>query len=517
MTRKINIRLILDAKASGLSRNAIASTYGMSRRSVDEVLLFAKEHNISTVPDMSDDELYNLFFPERFQRLSENFFTLPDYSKVQTELKRVGVTLKLLWAEYCEAVTNNGGIPVQYSKYCKGYNEFVAAHEITNHIYHKPGVRCEVDWSGSTMSYQNITTGATVKVFLFVGTLPYSQYTYVEPCLDMKQTTWLRCHIRMYQFFGGVPLRTVCDNLKTGVIRHPREGEVVLNHDYEALGLYYHTAIMPTGIRKPKQKASVEGNVGNIATAIIAKLRNQRFQSFGELKTAVAKALTEFNDALFDKREGSRTLVWTEETEYLQPLPAIPYEISEWKHGVKVGKDCHIIFCGNRYSCPFHYVGQEVSIRTTDTRLDIFLNDSLITTHQKFPTYVKNKYSTHAEDMPDEFNQPEFDERRIRDWAVSIGENTATVIDRIFCAVAIKEQGYSPSLAVLRLAKAYSQKELEHACSIALTKVNNPRYRHIKSILAAAQDEKVKFDTEKRKPESKGLVRGADYYKENFS
>lgn len=73
MTRKINIRLILDAKASGLSRNAIASTYGMSRRSVDEVLLFAKEHNISTVPDMSDDELYNLFFPERFQRLSENF------------------------------------------------------------------------------------------------------------------------------------------------------------------------------------------------------------------------------------------------------------------------------------------------------------------------------------------------------------------------------------------------------------------------------------------------------------
>jgi transposase len=488
----------------------------MSRRSVDEVLMFAKEHNISSVTELSDDELYNLFFPERFQRLSENFFTLPDYTKVQTELKRVGVTLKLLWAEYCESVTNNGGIPVQYSKFCKGYNEFVAAHEITNHLYHKPGVRCEVDWCGSTMSYLKAITGATVKIYLFVGTLPYSQYTYVEPCQDMKQATWLRCHVHMYQFFGGVPLRTVCDNLKTGVIRHPREGEIVLNHDYESLGLYYHTAIMPTGVRKPKQKASVEGNVGNISTAIIAKLRNQRFLSFAELKTAVSKALTEFNDAPFDKREGSRKLVWAQEVESLQPLPAIPYEISEWKYGVKVGKDCHIMFGSNHYSCPFQYVGQEVSVRTTDTRLDIFLNDSLITTHPKFPSYVKNKYSTHEEDMPDEFNQPEFDERRIRDWAISIGENTATVIDRIFCVVAIKEQGYNPSLAILRLAKTYSKRELEYACSIALTKVINPRYRHIKSILAAAQDEKLQVDTGKSKSESKGLVRGADYYKENF-
>ncbi len=522
MTRKINIKLILDAKSSGLSRNKIASTYHMSRRTVDEVLIFAKDHNISAadIADKSNDELYNLFFPERHQKLSENFFILPDYTKVQAELKRVGVTLKLLWAEYCENVQSKGGVPVQYSRYCKGYSEFVAANEITNHIYHKPGIRCEVDWSGSTMSYINVLTGTSVKVYLFVGTLPYSQYTYVEPCLDMKQATWLRCHIRMFQFFGGVPLRTICDNLKTGVTRHPREGEIVLNHDYESLGLYYHTAIMPTGIRKPKQKASVEGNVGNIATAIIAKLRNEIFHSLTELKIAVSKALTEFNDAPFDKREGSRSLVWAEETESLQPLPPVQYEVSEWKHGCKVGKDSHIIFGGNHYSCPFQYVSQEVSVRTTDTRLDIFINNSLITTHPKFPTYVKNKYSTHPEDMPDEFNQPEFDERRIRDWAASIGENTATVIDRIFSAVAIKEQGYNPSLAILRLAKAYSRKALESACSKALTKVTSPRYRHIKSIIAMEQGGTVKesnADHKKSKSDTKGIVRGADYYKENFS
>lgn len=78
-------------------------------------------------------------------------------------------------------------------------------------------------------------------------------------------------------------------NLKTGVVSHPREGEVVLTADYEALGSHYQTAIMPAGIRKPKQKASVEGTVGKIATAIIARLRNETFYSFEDLKAAVAK------------------------------------------------------------------------------------------------------------------------------------------------------------------------------------------------------------------------------------
>ena len=58
----------------------------------------------------------------------------------------------------------------------------------------------------------DLNTGEAITVYLFVGTLPYSQYTYVEPCLDMKMDTFLRCHNRMYSFFKGVPRRTVCDN-----------------------------------------------------------------------------------------------------------------------------------------------------------------------------------------------------------------------------------------------------------------------------------------------------------------
>lgn len=188
---------------------------------------------------------------------------MPDYSEVHNELKRVGVTLKLLWMEYSDSCHSKGTIPIGYSKYCGNYSRYVNQKTLTNHLNYKPGIRIEVDWSGSTMKYVDCDTVEIIKVYLFVAILPYSQYSYVEPCLDMKQDTWLRCHVHMYQFFGGVAVRTICDNLKTGVIKHPKEGDIILNEAYSKLGNHYCTAIMPTGVRKPKQKASVEGTVGN--------------------------------------------------------------------------------------------------------------------------------------------------------------------------------------------------------------------------------------------------------------
>ena len=79
----------------------------------------------------------------------------------------------------------------------------------------------------------------------------------------MKMDSFIRAHIHMYGFFGGVATRLVCDNLKTGVVSHPREGEVVLTADYEALGSHYQTAIMLAGIRKPKhyRRKNVIGNL----------------------------------------------------------------------------------------------------------------------------------------------------------------------------------------------------------------------------------------------------------------
>ena len=211
MAKRINVKLILELKESGLSQNQIAHTRHFSKSSISAVINIAKEKQLSfdDVKGMNDDLLYQLFFPEKLT--ANQIYQLPDYEYIHRELKKVGVTLKLLHKEYREQCRKEGALSVGYSKFCDDYSGYCSSQAITNHLEHKPGQRCEVDWSGPTMKIVT-NNGEPITVYLFVACLTYSRYAYVEPTLDMKMDTWLRCHIHMYEFFEGVPVRTVCDN-----------------------------------------------------------------------------------------------------------------------------------------------------------------------------------------------------------------------------------------------------------------------------------------------------------------
>lgn len=521
MARKINVKLILELNAAGVGRNKIAATRHIAKHSVSDVIKRSRELNIlyNDVKDIDESEVYRIFYPEK--HVTEYIYADPKYEYVHEELKKVGVTLKLLWEEYRDRCSQDKAIPMGYTKFCEGYSVFTSANKLTNHLEHKPGDCAEVDWSGPTISYCDPNTGEVITVYLFVGTLPYSQYSYVEPCLNMRMESFLRCHINMYEYFGGVPTRTVCDNLKTGVVKHPKDGDIVLTQDYEALGFHYMTAIMPTGVRKPKQKASVEGTVGKIATAIIAKLRNTVFYSFDDLKAAVRNKLKDFNNASFQKREGSRAIVHKEELPYLHPLPTLPYEIAFWVYNRKINLNFHVAYKKNFYSCPYKYATDEkktVDLRVSDRTLEIYRGSERLTTHQLLPEYVTNRYSTHPEDMPPEFrNMKPWDDDRIRNWASSIGRNTREVIERIFQSVQIKEQAYNPCLSVLNLSKTYTDKRLETACELAIIRgIRSPRYHHLKGILSSNQDI-VYLERKNTVPDEDsdlGYLRGYDYYKD---
>ena len=510
MANKINIKLILELHSRGLSRNRIASEKHIGKHSVSAVLKRAEELNLAyiDIQDMNNAELYRKFFPDKYS--SEILYELPDYAYVHKELSRTGVTLKLLWTEYNSKCIQSSKLPVGYAKFCDDYRKYINANSLTNHLVHKPGIIVEVDWSGSTMQLTDKYTGEIITVYLVVATLPYSQYSFVEPCLNMKEDTWLMCHVKMFDFFGGVTNRIVCDNLKTGVIKHPKEGDIILNEKYESLGQHYVTAIMPTPVRTPKAKASVEGTVGKIATAVIARLRDCTFHTLNELRTAVYEAVDDFNNTPFHKREGSRKLIFDEEREHFHSLPAIPFEIADWVYGRKVTLDSHVIYKKNRYSCPYQYVGKTVDLKVTASILEIYYQHERIATHVRFPDYAVNRYSTHPEDMPDRFQKPEWDENRIRRWADSIGRYTAEVIDRIFRSVQIKEQAYNPCLSILNLSKNYTPERLEAACSMALDRIHLPRYKHLKAILSANQDKTVAMPS--KTTDEQGYVRGAEYY-----
>lgn len=490
MSNKINVRMILEAKLQGFSNNTIASTRHVSKHSVNEVVKIGTRLGIlpaGTIPNLTDDELYRVFFPDRWTY--DSTYRLPDYERMHKDLNRTGVTLKQLWSEYCSDCRATGELHVGYTKFCEDYGSYTGMNGFASHLEHKAGDRIEVDWSGPTMRYTDMESERSVTVYLFVSDLVCSRLVYVEPCLDMRMDTWIRCHVNMYSYYGGVSRILVCDNLKTGVTKHPKDGEIILTREYEALAEHYGTGILPADVRAPRQKSSVENSVRNVALKIIARLRDVRFTSFHALKKAVARELELLNDAPFDKRSGSRRTDFEEnEKPFLRPLPSSPFECGTWLTGRRCGPNGHVQIDRNWYSVPFNQRTASFDVRLTASEVLIYSDGKLVKRHLRFMPGIKYKYRTDSNDMPKGHDFSEWTCDRIRRWALQFGPSTAEVVDRILQSLPIPEQTFNSALCILRLDKRYDRSRIEKACELALGMTKSPRYSNINAILKSGQD-----------------------------
>ena len=516
MFKKTKVRSILELLGKKLSAREVSKILGVSRNTVAEVqtLFLQSGKSWDDISGWDDDRLYGLFYPDKFKYKPR--YAPVDYSYVHKELKKTGVTEKLLWEEYSARCRKDGLTPCSYITFAKNYNKFTADKNYTSHIEHKPGLEVEVDWSGPAMGYTEPDTGERVTAYLFVATMPYSQMCYVEATAGMDEKAWLSCHVNMFRFFGGTPVKIVCDNLKTGVTAHPKRGEIVLNEAYLSLGEYYSVAIMPTGVKKPKQKASVEGSVGKIATAVIAKLRNESYTSLAALNAGIREAVKEFNDRPFQKRPGSRRSIFeTEEKPYLRTLPPVPYEVCEWSYGHKVGSNSHIWWNKGQYSVPCRYIGYKVDVKFNSHLVFIYHNRTEIARHQILPKHLPNGMRTDESHLPFPLRK-DLSVEALRDRARGTGPKTFEVIRRMFDEAKVEEQPVQTAKAILSIADIYSPEILEKACDKALSKYHMPYYRTIYSHAKNINSEKEVTEFKENNKKS-GIIRGADYYRKGDS
>lgn len=338
MARRIRVRAIPRLRASGLSGTAIARTRGMSKASVMDTFHAADERGVAWegAEGMGDAEAYALLFPERSH--DAPVYPDPDWERVHRELAREGVTLKRLRAEHRDEMSARGGPHMSYDRFCKRYRGFTVRRQVTSRVGHKAGRITEVDWAGSAMAVADPATGEASKVYLFVACLPLGRMSYVEPTPDMRQDTWLRAHVHAFEFFGGSTPCIVPDNAKVAVSGRPREGEVEVNGAYREMAAHYGAAVMPARVRRPRDKPSVENEVWQATTEIVAALRDAVLTDVNQLSAAVRRELDAHNDRPFSKREGTRRQVFEEqERPLLRPLPAAPYEVCEWVCGARCG------------------------------------------------------------------------------------------------------------------------------------------------------------------------------------
>ena len=389
-------REIIRLTGLGFSQRDIMAICGVAQKTVVKVQKRARELKLSWPLDeaMTDTELQRLMFSKE-NRVSPNK-RMPDYAYIHKELLRNGVSKKLLWTEYMEDCRANGEEPLMYSQFCYHIQQDEQKRRATMHINRKPGEQVEVDWAGDPATIIDPDTGEIIKAYIFVGVMTYSQYAYVEACMDMKQESWINAHIHMYEYFGGVARILVPDNCKTAVVHNGGFKDQQINETYQEMAEHYGTAIIPARVRSPKDKPNAEGTVGNISTWITAALRKEQFFSLAELNRAIRDKLELFNQRLFQKKEGSRrSLFLGEEKPLLAPLPATRFELSDWKTAT-VQFNYHISVDGMLYSVPYEYIKKKVDVKVTDTTIEIFYNHNRIASHRRLKGRT-GQYSTVTE------------------------------------------------------------------------------------------------------------------------
>ncbi|WP_130859140.1 IS21 family transposase [Gracilibacillus phocaeensis] len=509
----VNCRKILELYFEGVSQRTISSSTGHSRNTVSEVVQRSKKLHLENLNDtMTNQWLEELLFPEK-QAIEKGYFPV-DWEKVHKELQKKNVTLTLLHHEYAAEARETGKIPYAYRTFAEKYGKYAKKYKLTMPIRRKPGEIIEVDWAGSTLEIIDRSSGEILPAYIFTATLPYSQFSYVEAFLDMKSANWLTAHINAFEYFGGVSETLVPDNLKTGVTKTLRD-ELLLNEAYRELADFYHTVIVPTRVRKPKDKPSVEGTVGYISRQIIASLRNYQCFHIEDLNRQIFKKLEEINTIDFQKRPGSRKKVFEEEEKsYLQQLPQTRYKLTEWKTA-KVQLNYHIQVELMYYSVPYDYVRESVDVRLTTDLIEVYFNEARIASHKRLKGEM-GQFSTNTDHMPDNHRlYLEHNPDNNRKWAEEVGPYMTQFVSYIL-EMNVEKKALTILSSLRNLSTKYTQKELEKATQTLLEIATNPTVSVLKGILKRkkkkTQNRKIDIDNHQTNNDNYGFVRGAEYF-----
>jgi transposase len=432
-------------------------------------------------PELDEDvRLENRLYPPPSDLPSEAR-PHPDWAVVHRELRRPGVTLMLLWEEYCDTVADG----FSYSWFCERYKEWSGRLKLSLRQVHVAGEKLFVDYSGHTMEVIDGLTGEVITAQIFVAVLGASNYTYAEATLTQSLPDWISSHVRAFSFFGGVARQTVSDNLKAGVTRACFH-EPMVNRTYSDLARHYGTAILPARPYRPKDKAKVEVGVQVVGRWILARLRNRRFYSLAALNEAIHGLLDDLNDRVLRGWGRSRRQLFDElERPALVPLPHEHYEYAEWKR-CRVNLDYHVEIAKHYYSVPHGLVRQEVEARVTARTVELFLRGKRVASHLR--STLPHRPSTVAEHMPSSHRRyRDWTHERIRREAAKIGPDADTLIDVILRSRPHPEQGFRSAIGILGLVKRYGQERVDAACARALL-LNARSYKSVAAILKSGTD-----------------------------
>lgn len=481
----------------GLSQRVVARALGVVRSTVERVLQRFAAAGLTWPPDpaLDDSELERRIYRRPAQEGQAKACARPNYAEVVRELSRKGVTRRLLWSEYREQHVDGIG----YSVFCDELAAYLGDRDLAYRHDHVPGEKAYFDFAGLTLRYREGT--ATRDAQIFVAALGWSNAIFAYAYPDQTAASWLDGQHRAFVAFGGVTKIAVPDNPKALVARADRY-EPKLTAAYSDFARHYDLVVVPARVRKPKDKAAVEGVVKVIEMRALASARDRVFASLPALNAWLEEALIGLNAAPFQKRVGSRQSQLVEERAHLSPLPAARFELATYLQR-KVARDYHVDVQRQYYSVPYSHAGQSVEVRVTQTHIEVLRNDVRVALHRRVPP--SQRFVTDPAHMP--AHHRAFRDPQIMRRATAIGPQTVALIDALFAKRRHPEQAIRSAQGVLGLVRDHDRAALESACARAIA-LDTIGYDHVRrQLLIASVQTPLPLP-----PIAHEHVRGSDYY-----
>lgn len=370
-----------------------------------------------------------------------------------------------------------------------------------------PGKEIQVDY-GKVGTMLDPDTGTNKAVHAFCGLLSHSRLPYVEYCFKQDQTSFVKSHVKMFDFYGGTPEFITLDNLKAGVIK-PDLYDPKLNRAYNEMAMHYDLFINPCRVASPKDKGKVERLVPSARevfrmlkkihpTYTLAELNKEArkwcLEDYGEKEhgTTGIPPLQAFND---------------NEKQTLRSLPEESFSVPLWKKAA-VHPDQFFSLDKNRYSLPAKYRGKEVWLKSDDPMLYVYHEYKLIRTY-----IITGRKVTHeASDFPEAIREmmnggfPKY----LLDQASLLGKAAYRLIESILESHAyINSRRAQGALEILK--KNRDLERFDDVCNEALAKgIKMPKKL---KVLFNDEREQLYFDfAAESSEEGKKMVREADYY-----
>jgi transposase len=239
------------------------------------------------------------------------------------------------------------------------------------------GECAQIDWG----TYGFITVGSTRRrLSFFVMVLCYSRLMYVEFTLAEGMEQFLSCHRHALEFLGGCPAKVMLDNLKTGVLEHPLGQPARFHPRYLDFAAHYGFTPVACQVGQANEKGRVENGVGYVKKNFLNGLE---LPAFDALNPAARQWLdTVANVRLHGETHCKPLQRFAQEKPLLRPLPPMPYDCAIIRP-IGANACCRIVLDTNRYTVPYLYASQKLTLKLYPDRLLLYHHEKLIATHTR--------------------------------------------------------------------------------------------------------------------------------------